>query len=302
MRFAALAALGMAASPALSQEAGQPLSAIDWLSQSLESTAAAPVVEPPIAETAVAPGITVTPLDRPNGGVLGVLPPEVTKLPLDLWVGSDEAELMSRIGGEHVETVPALQDLLVTMMLAQATPPAGSDGKALFLARVDKLLDMGALDAAQALLESGDLLDPGAFRRWFDVTLLQGTESDACAMLRSHPTLAPTLMSRVFCTARNGDWNAAALTLNTARALGDVTPEEEVLLTRFLDPEFVDPEEGLLPPTRPTPLVYRMKEAVGELMPTAGLPLAFSYADLRDTVAWRAQIEAAERLSRHGAL
>jgi hypothetical protein len=259
MRLAVLAVLGMAAIPALAQEAGQPLSAIDWLSQSLESTAVAPLVEPPIAETAVAPGITVTPLDRPDGGVLGVLPPEVTKLPPDLWAGSDEAALAARIGAEHAETAPAPQDLLVTAMLAQAQPPEGSDGRTLFLARVDKLLDMGALDAAQALLESGDLLDPEAFRRWFDVTLLQGTEADACAMLRSHPSLAPTLMSRVFCTARNGDWNAAALTLNTARALGDVTPEEELLLARFLDPEFAEPEEDLLPPTRPTPLVYRMK-------------------------------------------
>jgi hypothetical protein len=37
-------------------------------------------------------------------------------------------------------------------------------------------------------------------------------------------------------------------------------------------------------------------------MPTTGLPLAFSHADLRDTVPWRVQIEAAERLARNGAL
>ena len=304
MRLAVLAALGLVAGPALSQEAGAPLSAIDWLSQSLESTSTGPAVvdEPPVATSGAAPGIKVTPLDGPTGGALGVLPPEVTGLPRDLWAGSDEETLVALIGSEHVETVPALQDLLVTLMLAEAEPPRGGDGQALFFARVDKLLDLGALDAAQSLLESGDLLKPDAFRRWFDVTLLRGTESEACAMLRSHPSLAPTVMSRVFCTARNGDWNAAALTLNTARALGDVTSEEELLLSRFLDPEFAEPEESLLPPERPSPLVYRINEAVGDLMPTAGLPLAFSYADLRDTVSWRAQIEAAERLARHGAV
>ncbi|EYD76629.1 hypothetical protein Rumeso_01587 [Rubellimicrobium mesophilum DSM 19309] len=302
MRLAILAALGLAAAPALAQDADRPLSAIDWLSQSLESTSSVAAGEPPVAESAAAPGITVTPLDGTGGGLSGVLPAEVTGLPPDLWAGSDEGELAALIGAEEAETVPALQDLLVTMMLAQAESPEGGDGTDLFLARVDKLLDMGALDAARALLESGDLLEPEAFRRWFDVTLLQGTEHQACAVLRSHPSLAPTLMARVFCTARNGDWNAAALTLNTARALGDVTPEDEELLTKFLDPEFAEPEESLLPPERPTPLVYRMKEAVGDLMPTAGLPLAFSHADLRDTVAWRAQIEAAERLARHGAV
>lgn len=304
MRPAVLAALGLLAGPALAQEGGAPLSAIDWLSQSLESTSTGPraLDEPPVSSGASAPGILVTPLDQPSGSAPGVLPPEVTGLPPDLWAGSDEDALVALIGAEHVETVPALQDLLVALMLAEAEPPRGGDGEALFLARVDKLLEVGALDAAQSLLEAGDLLNPEAFRRWFDVTLLRGTESEACAMLRSHPSLAPTLMARVFCTARNGDWSAAALTLNTARVLGDVTPDEELLLTRFLDPEFAEPEESLLPPARPSPLVYRIKEAVGDLMPTAGLPLAFSYADLRDTVSWRAQIEAAERLARHGAV
>jgi hypothetical protein len=134
------------------------------------------------------------------------------------------------------------------------------------------------------------------------VTLLTGTEHDACAILRSQPSLAPTLPARVFCLARNGDWNAAALTLNTGRALGDVTPEEDALLTRFLDAEYGEPEEGPTPAARPSPLVYRMREAVGDIIPTTGLPLAFSHADLRDTVAWRAQMEAAERLARQGAL
>ena len=293
--------------PAMSQEPGAPLSAIDWLSQSVESapTAAASrpqAFEPPVASTGTAPGVTVSPLEDTQFGPLGVLPSEVTGLPISLWARSDESTLVSLIRAEQVETLPALQDLLVTLMLAVAEPPDGSSGNALFLTRADKLLDMGAIEAAQSLLESGDLLDREVFRRWFDVSLLRGTESEACAMLKQQPTLAPTLMARVFCVARNGDWNAAALTLNTARALGDVTPDEEALLTRFLDPELAVEGEDLFPPSRPSPLVYRLKEAVGELMPTSGLPLAFAHADLRDTVAWRGQIEAAERLARHAAL
>lgn len=304
MRFAAAATLGLFAVPAFAESGGEPLSAIDWLSRSLESTAAAPArpEEPPVTESASTPGVVVTPLDGPQGGAVGALPPEVTGLPRDLWARSSEADLLALIGTEQGETLPALRELAVTLMLAEAEPPQEGDGKALFLARVDELLTMGALEAAQALLESGDLLDPKVFRRWFDVTLLRGTESDACEMLGAHPSLAPTLMSRVFCTARNGDWNAAALTLSTARALGDVTAEEDVLLTRFLDPEFAEMEEAAAAPSRPSPLVYRMNEAVGDLMPTNGLPLAFSHADLRDTVSWRAQIEAAERLARQGAV
>lgn len=294
--------LGLLAGAAQAQDDGAPLSAIDWLSRSVEGSSSATPEEPPVASDASSPGITVTPLDTAGSGLSGILTPEMTGLPHDLWSGSDSATLIDLIHAEDAETLPALQELLVTLMLAEAVAPSDGEGQALFLARVDKLLDMGALEAARSLLESGDLLEPESFRRWFDVTLLTGTEHDACAMLGEQPSLAPTVMARVFCTARNGDWNAAALTLNTARALGDVTLQEESLLTRFLDPEYAEPELEAAPPTRPSPLVYRLREAVGDLMPTAGLPLAFSHADLRDTVAWRARLEAAERLAKHGAL
>ena len=305
MRLAAAAALGLLALPALAQEEGAPLSAIDWLSQSVAPSVAssgAPLDEPPVAEDASPPGIIVTPLGGHDLGSQGVLPPEKTGLPRDLWANSDLDTLASLIGAEQAETLPALQDLVVTLMLAEAEPPRTGSARDLFLLRVDKLLDMGALEPARRLLQSGDLLDRETFRRWFDVTLLTGTEHEACAILRSQPALAPTLPARVFCLARNGDWNAAALTLNTARALGDVTPDEDLLLTRFLDADYGEETENGITPVRPSPLIYRMREAVGDLIPTAGLPLAFSHADLRDTVAWRAQIEAAERLARKGAL
>jgi hypothetical protein len=114
--------------------------------------------------------------------------------------------------------------------------------------------------------------------------------------------VAPTFPARVFCLARGGDWTAAALTLGTAGALGQITPEEEALLARFLDPDLFEGEPPLQPPPRPTPLVFRLHEAVGEPLPAVTLPRAFAHADLRDTSGWKAQIEAAERLARTGAL
>ncbi|MDE3029535.1 MAG: hypothetical protein KGH84_14195, partial [Paracoccaceae bacterium] len=51
-----------------------------------------------------------------------------------------------------------------------------------------------------------------------------------------------------------------------------------------------------------TPLTWRMMEAIGEPLPTNTLPLAFAQADLRDNTGWKAQIEAAERLARTGAV
>lgn len=301
----------LSATAAAAQDGG-PLSAIDWLSRSVETPpepagsagpAAALRDEPPTATNATAPQVTVTPLDTPGMQPVGLLPPDVTGLPPDLWAASPEDALVLLLRAIPVETVPALQELLVTLMLAEATPPRPSGGsESLLLARIDKLLDMGALEPAQALIETADPEAPDLFRRWFDVSILTGTEDRTCAQMQDRPALAPTLAARVFCLARGGDWNAAALTLNTARALGDVSAEEEALLARFLDPGLFEGDPPLPRPDRISPLVFRLFEGVGQRIATAGLPRAFAHADLDGTAAWRNELEAAERLVRGGAI
>lgn len=288
----------------------EPLSAIDWLSQSVQVPASASQTgvgpffdEPPVSNNASTPEITVTPLDGAGARIVGVLPSSQTGLPETIWANSAEATLVGLIQAELTRNLPALHDLLVTLMLAKAERPALSSATdALLLARIDKLLDQGALVQARSLIEAAGYDDPAVYRRAFDVSLLTGTENEACALLRSRPTLAPTYPARIFCTARNGDWNGAALTLNTARALGDVSDEEDALLSRFLDPAISDGAAPLPPPSRPSPLVFLMREAIGEALPTSNLPLAFAHADLRATVAWRTQMEAAERLAREQAI
>ena len=304
-RFAAVLSL-CAASSAAAQET-QPLSAIDWLSNSVAPEAAATrdivADEPPVANDARAPEVRVTPLDSPSPDRVGLLSSATTGLPATLWARSDNDTLVMLVQAESLPGLPALQELMVMLLLAEADPPmgAGPDGT-LFLARVDKLLDMGQLPRAQALLELAEPETPALFRRWFDVALLTGTEDDACAVMQDRPAIAPTFPARIFCLARSGDWPAAALTLNTHRVLGDVTEAEEALLSRFLDPELYEGEDLLPPPARVSPLVFRLREAIGEGLGTAPLPLAFAHADLRDTAGWKARLEAAERLARAGAL
>ena len=276
------------------------MSAIEWLSRSVET---APAYEPPVSGNATVPSVTVTPLDRPSKDPIGLLPANVTGLPRTIWAASDETVLVDLVRAERIDTLPALQEFLKVLMLAEADPPlgAGPDG-ALFLARVDKLLDLGALEPAQSLIEQAEPDTPPLFRRWFDVALLTGTEDHACEAMRDTPSIAPTYPARIFCLARNGDWAAAALTLNTHRVLGDITAQEDALLARFLDPELFEGEPTLPPPGRVSPLTFRMHEAIGEPLITGNLPLAFSHANLRSTTAWKSQLEAAERLARHGAV
>jgi len=252
---------------------------------------------------ATSPDVTVTPLDRLSKDPIGLLPPEVSGLPRSIWSASEEAVLVDLVRAERIDTLPVMQEFLKVLMLAEADPPLSANGEgALFLARVDKLLDLGALEPAQSLIEQANPDTGPLFRRWFDVALLTGTEDAACEAMRDTPSIAPTYSARIFCLARNGDWSAAALTLNTHRVLGDITPQEEALLSRFLDPELYEGEPPLAPPARVSPLTFRMHAAIGEPLITANLPLAFARADLRSTTAWKSRLEAAERLARFGAV
>ena len=310
----------------LGQPVAQPLSAIDWLNQSaqplgpdpfsaspltgdlplaspLYAPLSQPLAEPPVTTTAVTPDVSVTPLDRATLDGVGLLPAKVSGLPLDLWQGSRSLDLVTLIDQPARHGLPAMQALIYTLLLAEADAPldAGTEAR-LLQARIDALLRMGAVEPAQAMLERAGPEHPALFARWFDATLLTGAEDTACAALMRAPHLSPSLSAQVFCTARRGDWAGAMLTLDTARAIEAIPAVEAEMLARFMDPDLFEDTPLPRAPVRPSPLLFRLYEALGEPLPTAPLPRAFAVADLRDTAGWRAQIEAAERLASTGAL
>ncbi|PWE34221.1 hypothetical protein DDZ14_00440 [Maritimibacter sp. 55A14] len=282
--------------------AEEPLSAIDWLSDTVREAPAAPSegAAPDIADSATVAEVTTRPLDAPDKDAVGLLPPETTGLPRDLWAGSSTASLVSLIARQRTDALPAIQDLLYTILLAEADPPADSGPEArLLLARLDKLLELGALEQSQALLERAGPTEPEIFRRWFDVSLLTGHENHACATMRATPAIAPTLPARVFCLARGGDWNAAVLTMETGETLGRISEAEADLLARFLDPALFEGTPDPPAPERLTPLIFRIREAIAAPRPPGPLPLAFLHTDLSPNAGWKAQLDAAERLARN---
>lgn len=287
-----------------SAHAEAPLSAIDWLSESIATPTSAPVAqEPVISGNALPSDVAVSILGGPSLDAAGLLPSDKTGLPENLWGLGLTDEIAALITQERSDTLPALQSLLITILMAKAAAPSDSGaGGVLLLSRIDKLLQLGALNEASALLSVADSTAPDLFRRAFDVALLVGSEDAACQTMQAAPNLAPTFPARIFCLARSGDWNAAALALRTGQALGYVTADDDLLLSRFLDPDLYEDEPVPDAPTHPTPLVWRLFAAIGEPLPTSNLPLAFAHAELQDTSGWKAQIEAAERLVKAGAL
>lgn len=290
-------------------QGGQPLSVIDWVRQNPDQPAltsvAQPAGEPPVAASGQVPAIDVQPLQEDAIRIIGLAPATVTGLSQDLWRKSDPAELSARLSNLPDFRLPAAQALLFTALLTEAQGP-GQDAaeEDLFtLARVAALQRFGALDPALALIEQADVTrDAAHFSAYMDLALLSGEEWAACNILAAHLYLSPSVGHQIFCAARKGNWSTAALLFDTSRALSIMSPDETALLDRFLHPELFDAQPPLTPPRRITPLMFRLHETIGEPLPTRLLPRAYAVADLRDLAGWKAQLEAAERLAKTGAL
>ncbi|WP_372834377.1 hypothetical protein [Puniceibacterium confluentis] len=317
MRISA-AALIFCGAPALAQS---PLSAIDWL----ETPTAVPQIlgprlndpqiakparpgpdtaadEPPTASSVTVPEVEVQSLGAPNPEAVGLLPMQVTGLPLSLWKTSDIPTLVELITAVD-PAVPELSALLHTLLLAEADAPLSAQrGAPLLAARLDRLMAQGVVEPAEALIERAGAATPALFERWFDLSLLTGHENAPCEALAAQPSLSEDLATRVFCTARTGDWVVAATVLDTGLALGTLSARDADLLARFLDPETAESRAPLNPPARPSPLTFRLFQAIGEPLATAPLPRKFATVDLSGDTGWKAQLDAAERLARVGAI
>ncbi|KIC48980.1 hypothetical protein [Tateyamaria sp. ANG-S1] len=284
-------------------EATAPLSVIDWLDTQGAIDAAVPKPdEPDVAASGTVPQVTVQPLRTDAAQRVGLAPSNVTGLPDTLWQSTDAASLSRAVNALPDAPLPALQDLILTLLLAEANPPQG-EAQRFDLARVDALTTFGALDPAIALLEQTPLDKRAAkLARYMDLSLMSGDVSTACTLILANPKLSPGEAYDVFCNARAGNWEDAVLVLGTARVLGLISEDRAAALERFLDPELFEGDPPLTVPSTPDPLTFRLFEAIGTPIPTRVWPLVYANADLSPNAGWKAQLEAAERLAQRGAL
>lgn len=281
-----------------------PLSAIDWLEEAATVSLAPPALTgPPVAESVDLPDVIVTALDAPRADAVGLLPKAVTGLPGTLWQDSASAALVRYLDDLPERPLPAMQALYYTLLLAEASPPPDTGPQARFLsARLEALRRFGAVEPALALVERAGGARPALFDAWLDLALLEGGEEPACRALAQDLHLTGDLAARVYCLARAGDWETAALILHGAEATGALSEPDVTLLALFLEPELIDEVAPPAPPAEMTPLRFRLFEAIGAPLGTRDLPRAYAMADLRGTAGWKSEIEAAERLAQTGAV
>lgn len=316
-RIGLVLALAAGVGAATTALAKPPLSASDWLSGSVRQPGTVSSWRPgdpvppelkhktkrDIAATGAVDPVGVTRLGESSADAKGTVSPRAAGLTPNLW-GDSESDVLISLIRQSNPRLPAMRRLERRLLAAQLRPPRtapGQDG-ALFLARVDKLLDMGATGAARELLKTAGANDSERFRRLFDIALLSGDEAKACEIMDRTPGVAPSFPARIFCLAMGGDWSAAALVFHGADTLGQIDPQMAALLARYLDDGYADSADELQPPVVVTPLDLRLHDAIGQPLPSSALPLAFALADLDQNGGWKARLDAAERLARAGAI
>ncbi|WP_157981996.1 hypothetical protein [Oceanicella sp. SM1341] len=323
--FRCLLTASLALLPATGELRAEPRSAIPWLSDSLHARRESiPLVAPgpgaPVTPEApegaalagYAPGarpdegITVTPLEPPSQDGAGLLSSRKSGLPADLWGSTSVLRARALIEQVRGTGVPAAQELFRTILLATTVPPRGSGPETVLLrSRIDRLMEMGALEEALELVTQANVTTPDFLLRRFDISLLTGQEEKACQLLLGRPDIQPTAAARIFCLARSDAWTDAVVSLAVARQAGDVSPAENELFARFLDMEETGPGDRISVPDQVTPLNYLMLVAIGaggNAVAETDLPVAFATLDLAPTAPPRARILAAEKLVASGGI
>ena len=300
MRIRYFIYLFLLASP-LSAQA--PLSAIDWLSKE-NSKYQRSTLEVKNVDVESTNDIQVSTLNSNQYEAVGLLPIYVTGIPSTIWRNSsfDDLEYLFKIMPTF--SYSPLQELMYSLLLAEARPPSNEPARYAFLdVRLNKLLNYGAVDPAIALIERASPVPERMIPLLFDISLLSSNNFPICDPIFQNTRNKDLQAELIYCYARKGDWLTAHLILKTEEVLGDLTIHEVSLLDRYLEVDFdVDLNALLPPPELITPLSYRLYEAIGEPIPAEYLPIQFSQSDLYGVNGWRAQVIAAERLASTGAI
>ncbi|MFQ3355109.1 MAG: hypothetical protein ACI8Y9_000843 [Paracoccaceae bacterium] len=219
------------------------------------------------------------------------------------WEDSNTEALEKLISILDYDVNPELLNLIYKVLISEMGPANDSiSSESLLLIRVNKLIEFGAIEQAQTLLESANPNSSLIFERLFDLSLITYTEETTCDRFLNNPSISSDYKIRIFCLARAGNWQSAETTLHASFALNLISTENYMLLMKFLAPENVSEHVIFIPIGLPTFLQYRILEAIGEKILGETLPNSFAHFELSQNTEWKGRILASERLIRTGAL
>lgn len=251
-------------------------------------------------------GIEVAPLAPVDPEWSGILGEDNGGFPPTLWQGTPRSVVFALVSGLPLTTSPTLQDLSRRLLLANALPAAGREEASGFLAgRAEKLLSMGFVRDASALVDAGPRRSEAAERARIELKLLAGDPETACQEVREAVRRHQGVWwdrALVACHALAGRSAEAALGLNLLR---EQNAPKDAAFDALV--ETLGGRKAKLPPMpEPTPVHLALLGAAklpypGDLAAVKA-PAALRAIALADGTPMPQRLAAAERAAAFGAL
>ncbi len=237
-----------------------------------------------------------------NVNGIGLISIERTKFPSDLWRNSSEKVLSEKLNSMPNLTLTSTNKIFKRLLLVDAKPPLNSIGVKnmgylFLLSRIDQLINLGAIDEVEEILNYIKEPSVELMKRKIQVASLNGRLSKTCDLANKYPNFDGMLQFKIICLVRKNDWQAAALAFTVGSSLNQFDEKEKKLLLNYLDPDIeinrlYDIEINDLSPTG-----FYLLHGKKELIPPDILPNKYAYAFSLLDIPSKIRIKSMEQLA-----
>ena len=217
--------------------AKDPLSAIEWLNNST-------IIENKEKSQKQIKNLNLeniikSNIENNNINGTGVIPENLSQISKNSWNNVDEVIISNLITKIKDNNLIRSRRLYKQLLIAETNPPLSNIqskdmGKNFLLARLNKLLDIGAFDEVKEILSQINSFDASIMEVLIRLSYLTGDIQKVCNILGKKPFIISDIEPKILCLYHNNDWNAAILALSTAATLNKISKDKENLFVNFL--------------------------------------------------------------------
>ena len=137
-----------------------------------------------------------------NVNGMGLISIEKTKFPSDLWRNSSEKVLSEKLNSMPNLTLTSTNKIFKRLLLVDAKPPLNSIGVKnmgylFLLSRIDQLINLGAIDEVEEILNHIKEPSVELMKRKIQVASLNGRLSKTCDLANKYPNFEGMLQFKI---------------------------------------------------------------------------------------------------------
>ena len=233
---------------------------------------------------------------------IGLISIETTKLPADLWSNSNEKVLSEKLNNMPKRSLASTKKIFKRLLIVDADPPLNSIGMKnmghlFLLSRVDQLINLGAIDEAEEILNYIEEPSVEFMKRKIEVASLNGRLSKTCDLANKYPNFDGMLQFKIICLVRKNDWQAAALAFTVGSSLKQFDEKEKQLLLNYLDPDIVSYNPNNFQINDLSPTNFYLMHGKKELIPSDEISNKYAYVFSRLGISPNIRIKHMEQLA-----